>query len=109
MGREFILTKIFDEDWNNLGLDDENLRELQQVLLNNPQAGAVIPGLSGGRKIRVALKGRGKSSGARVVYVDVVIKDKIYLLLAYPKNAQANLTNEQKAVINALITSIKEE
>ena len=109
MKREFITTAIFDEDWGQLGLDDDNLRELQQLLIDNPKAGAVIPGLSGGRKLRVALKSGGKSGGARVIYVDVVVREHIYLLLAYPKSTQADLTHEQKALVNTLILAIKED
>lgn len=47
---------------------DEELRALQLELLENPQAGALIPGSHGLRKLRVALEGRGKRGGARVIY-----------------------------------------
>ena len=49
-----------------------------------------------------------KSGGARVIYVDVVIQERIYLLLAYPKNVQTNLTPEQVRTLNRLITELKE-
>lgn len=78
-------------------------------LLNNPSANAVIPHLEGARKIRIALDGRGKSGGARVIYVDIVVKETIYLLLAYPKNQQKNLTPEQERILSALIRQLKEE
>ena len=109
MKREFIITKIFDEDWKNAGLNDEDLRELEQMLITNPKAGDVIPGLSGGRKIRFAANGRGKSGGVRVVYVDIVVREHIYLLLAYPKNVRTNITSEQKRMLNKLIAVIKED
>ena len=108
MNREFIRTEIFDEDWKEAGLNDDDLRELEQFLLKNPQAGRVIPGLSGGRKLRVALEGRGKSGGIRVIYVDVVVREHIYLLLAYPKSVQPSLTMEQKRNLNRIIDIIKE-
>ena len=108
MNREFISTAIFDEDWKNIGLHDDDLRELEQIISENPQVGDVIPGLSGGRKLRFALEGRGKSSGARVVYVDVVVREQIFLLLAYPKSVQSDLTSEQKHAVNKLIIAIKE-
>ena len=109
MEREFIRTTIFEDDWKNIGLNDDDLRLLEQTLLDNPKAGDVIPGLSGGRKLRLALEGRGKSGGARAVYVDVVVRERIYLLLAYPKNVQTDLTPEQKRMLNKIITAIKEE
>ncbi|MCL2638527.1 MAG: type II toxin-antitoxin system RelE/ParE family toxin [Oscillospiraceae bacterium] len=109
MTREFIRTKVFEEDWKSAGLNDDDLRELESILLENPQTGKVIPHLSGGRKLRFAASGRGKSGGVRVVYVDVVIREHIYLLLAYPKNVQEDLTPEQKRILNKLISDIKED
>ena len=108
MKREFVRTQTFEKNWAAAGLTDEDLRELELMLLENPESGAVIPHLSGGRKIRFAMEGRGKSGGARVVYVDVAIRERIYLLIAYPKNVQTNLTQEQKRVLNKLITRLKE-
>ena len=108
MKREFVRTSVFDRSWTAAGLADEDLRELENILLANPQAGDVIPHLSGGRKLRFALEGRGKSGGARVIYVDVVIQERIYLLLAYPKNVQTNLTPEQVRTLNRLIAELKE-
>lgn len=107
--REFVRTATFDRSWTVAGLGDEELRELENMLLQNPSAGDVIPHLGGARKIRFALEGRGKSGGARVIYVDVVVKERIYLLLAYPKNVQANLTPEQTRIIRTLIDTLKEE
>jgi len=106
---QFIRTVIFDEDWKDAGLNDDDLRELERILLENPQAGDVIPHLSGGRKVRFAAKGRGKSGGVRVVYIDVVVRKHIYLLLAYPKNVQENLTPEQKRSLAVLVNIIKKE
>lgn len=109
MKREFIRTNIFAEDWKDAGLNDDDLRDLENMLLENPKAGDVIPHLSGGRKLRFAASGHGKSGGVRVVYIDVVVRGHIYLLLAYPKNVQTDLTPEQKRALNKIIAVIKEE
>lgn len=92
-----------------MGLGDEELQELQTLLLCNPEAGDVIQGLSGARKVRIPLTGRGKSGGGRVIYVDIVVREQIYLLLAYPKNVQTDLNTEQRKIIQKLIDSIREE
>jgi len=63
MKQEFIRTNIFKEDWNNAGLNDDDLIELENLLLKNPKAGTVIPGLSGGRKVRFMAKGKGIKHG----------------------------------------------
>ena len=109
MERVFILTSVFEKSWANMRLGDNELRELQLSLLKNPDAGDVIPDLAGARKIRIPLAGRGKSGGGRVIYVDVVIREQIYLLLAYPKNVQTDLNPAQKKVIRNLIEMLKEE
>lgn len=109
MEREFIYTNTFLRSWKEAGLCDEDLRSFEQMLLHNPRAGDVIPHLSGARKIRFALQGRGKSGGARIVYVDVVKRERIYCLLAYPKNVQTDLTEEQARILRELIAVLKED
>ena len=109
MQREFIRTAPFERSWAAAGLDDSDLRELENMLLIDPAAGTVIPGLNGCRKLRFQLPGRGKSGGARVIYVDIIIREKIFLLLAYPKNVQENLTPEQKRSLYSLVDIIKKE
>ena len=92
-----------------MGLNDENLRELEQELLKNPQSGDVIEGTGGARKLRIKIRNRGKSGGGRVIYLDVFEKEKLYFLFAYPKNVQENLTAELKRIIKNIIEEIKKE
>lgn len=109
MTREFVYTAPFQRSWKAMGLDDNDQKLLEEALLKNPQAGDVIEGTGGARKMRIQLEGRGKSGGGRIIYVDVFEKEKLYLLLAYPKNVQDNLTPEQKKMIQKLIETIKKE
>ena len=109
MKREFIRTQVFEEDWKSAGLDDDDLCDLENFLMQNPKAGDMIPHLLGGRKVRYAASGHGKSGGVRVIYIDIVIREHTYLLLAYPKNVQTDLTPEQKKALNKLIKKLKED
>jgi hypothetical protein len=109
VNRTFLMTPGFERLWASMGLGDDELRELEELLRSNPEAGTVIPGLSGARKVRIQLPNRGKSEGARVIYVDLVIQNEIYLLLAYPKNVQTDMTAEQKKFIRKLIETLKED
>lgn len=88
---------------------DDELRAIEHELLVDPERGPVIPGAGGVRKLRVALQGRGKSSGARVIYYYRENKGRIYLILAYPKNRQANLTAAQKRIIRQLVKILETE
>lgn len=93
-----------------MGLDEESLRRLEHILLENPQVGDVIEGTGGARKMRISLEdNKGKSGGGRVIYVDVFEKEKLYFLFAYPKNVQENLTPDQKKAIRKIIEEIKKE
>lgn len=109
MKREFIYTKPFLSSWKAMGLKVEDLKALEEILLTEPKIGDVIQGTGGARKMRIQLYGRGKSGGGRVIYLDVFEKEKLYLLFAYPKNLQQNLTDEQKKAIKALVDAIKKE
>ena len=77
--------------------------------LENPRKGVVIEGLAGIRKLRIRLEGRGKSGGGRVIYIDVLEKRRLYLLFAYPKNVQEDLTAEQRKFLRRMAETIMEE
>ena len=109
MTRKFIYTEPFRRCWKAMGLSDKDLLVLEEALLENPQLGDVIEGTGGARKMRIQLEGRGKSGGGRVIYLDVFEQEHLYLLFAYPKNVQENLTEEQKKIIALLIEEIKKE
>ena len=109
MTREFIFTKPFLACWKAMGLNNDHLKALEHILLENPQIGEVIQGTGGARKMRIQLDGRGKSGGGRVIYLAVFEKEKLYFLFAYPKSVQENLTEKQKAAIRTLIEAIKKE
>lgn len=99
---ELIETSVFTRQITSL-LSDDEYRRLQVELAANPAAGALIKGGRGIRKVRVAVGGRGKGGGARVIYYWAVQKDVILLLFAYPKNVAADLTAKQTADLGKLV------
>ena len=111
MTRTFMETPFFSEKWKNLGLTDEHLRELQNILLKDPKSGDTISGTGGLRKIRIPMenKGKGKRGGARVLYVDVSIKSTIYFINVYSKDEKADITEAEKKAFKAVIQKLKEE
>ena len=76
-------------------LSDDDYRALQLGLAFRPEQGALIPGTGGLRKLRWALRGKGKRGGLRVIYYWGSAEDVIYMLFLYPKNRQENLTADQ--------------
>lgn len=99
---------IFDKQWRAMGLDDNDLQALQIELLKDPQIGSVIQGTGKLRKMRFAFPNRGKSSSSRVLYVDFVLAETIYLIFAYPKNEKDNLTDEERNNIKKMIAKIEQ-
>ena len=108
MNRTFIEVPIFTKKWKELGLTDENLRELENILLENPKSGDVIQGNGGLRKIRISLSSIGKRGGARVIYVDIELRETIYFINVYTKNEKDDLTEDEKKAFKAVVSSLKE-
>jgi len=108
----FVESKLFVVTAKGV-LSDQELRAVQATLLADPQAGAVIQGTHGARKVRVALpgggkSGGGKSGGARVIYVHVPTRARVYLLLAYPKNVAGTLSAAGRTLVADEIRRILE-
>ena len=86
----FIETRLFTKLVLEY-LSDEQYGTLQQILMQNPDAGPVIPGSGGVRKLRWAAPGRGKRGGYRVIYYVKKANGVIWLLTMYPKNVAENI------------------
>ena len=84
-------------------LSDDEYRLLQQELVARPDAGRLIRGSGGLRKLRWAAKGRGKRGGARIVYYWHAPGDRLLMLLAYTKSEQDDLTPRQRAVLRKIV------
>lgn len=109
MNRIFKETPSFTTKWHSLGLTDEDLRLLQNILLKDPKAGDTISGTGGIRKIRIPIDDIGKRGGARVIYVDIEVKECIYLLDVYAKKEKQDLTDRERKMLKRLVDVLKEE
>lgn len=81
----FIETRLFTRLVQEY-LSDDEYTGLQGELMRNPEAGAVIRGSGGVRKLRWAAAGRGKRGGYRVIYFVRRPKGVIWMLTLYPKS-----------------------
>ncbi|APZ43340.1 type II toxin-antitoxin system RelE/ParE family toxin [Acidihalobacter ferrooxydans] len=102
---EFIETPTFTRLILELLTDDE-YRELQNLLIEDPERGEIIKGGGGIRKVRYALPGRGKSGGIRVIYYLVAKESQILMLLAYPKSRKDNLTDRETAILRSIVKEL---
>lgn len=98
---EFIETPIFTREITKL-LPDESYRQFQLFLWLRPDAGDLIRGSGGLRKVRWELPGRGKRGGLRIIYYWDA-SDRIFLLLPYQKSKQEDLTPDQLKRLSAIV------
>jgi len=109
MKREFVILPEFEKCWRQCGLDDDDLREIEDYLCLHPESGDVIPGTGGLRKLRWNLKDKGKRGGVRTFYVDFAYYERIYLISAFSKNVKTDLNEDKKKGIKILIKALENE
>ena len=85
-----IETPLFQGLWPDYWDEDER-GEFATWLAQSPDAGDVVPGSGGVRKVRWSRKGVGKRSGVRVVYFNRLANGEIHLLLIYAKTVRDNV------------------
>ena len=107
--RSFIEVPLFSKRWAEIGLGDDELLALQIMLLKDPTSGPVMEGTGGIRKVRFPLENKGKSGSVRVCYADFEEYEVTYLITAFTKDEQENLTKSEKNVLKKLVKSLKEE
>jgi len=88
--RTVIETAEFQKQAAKIWTEDERL-EFISWLAANPDAGDVIPGSKGLRKVRWQRAGMGKRGGVRVVYIHLVTSEVVLLLTLYTKSERQNI------------------
>ncbi len=107
---EFVSTHSFEASAKKL-LTEDDRRDLELLLLEQPRRGQVIERTGGFRKVRFARPSRreGKSGGTRVVYYLLDRRDRIYLLLVYAKGVKDDLTRAEENELRKLARALEEE
>ena len=97
----FVELEGFKRDWENLGLNDDDLRDLQNLIINNPSSS--IPLGSNVYKIRFSPErlNRGKDTANRVIYIEVIKSNVIYLATAFSKSEEANISKKEEDTLRA--------
>lgn len=83
--------------------------DLIDTVARNPEAGDIISGTGGVRKLRIAREGQGKSGSYRVIYYYYNKNAPVFLFSVYGKNEKANLTAAEKNALYDVIQQIKKE
>jgi hypothetical protein len=86
----FIESSVFSRELANY-LDDDEYGDMQQYLINYPEAGDIIPGSGGVRKLRWKRRGMGKRGGVRIIYYLMTKRDELWMLALYAKSVHDNI------------------
>lgn len=90
-------------------LDEGELGELYAFLSANPDAGDIVGGAGGVRKLRWGMGSGGKRGGARILHLHLKHRSTVWLLDVYAKREKANLNAADLKAIRALVAAIKQQ
>lgn len=99
---QFVESRLFSKKLSAYLADDE-YRALQAFLLETPDAGDVIKGSGGVRKLRWSVEGRGKRGGIRVIYYLELAQSRFLLLTLYAKNELEDLTPQEIKLLKKIV------
>ena len=104
----FVELEAFTEEVLRVS-DEETLRQFQAEIAANPEAGDLIRHSGGLRKARMKLPGRGKSAGARVIYLWMPVARRFVLFMLYTKAKQADIPPALLVRLRTAVETIKEK
>ncbi len=84
-------------------LKDDEYRELQNFLIEQPEAGDLIQGTGGLRKLRWSLDKKGKRGGIRIIYYIKLADDQVYFFTLYAKNEVVDLSAKEKKQLKLML------
>ncbi len=87
-------------------ISEEDANDLKSFLASNPEAGDLIPGLRGIRKLRWQANQKGKRGGARVIYFFHNEDIPLFLLDIYTKSKKDDLSSSDKKTLNNLVDDL---
>lgn len=90
-------------------MSDEQRAQVVEMLARDPECGEILQGTGGVRKVRVALAGRGKSGGARVIYYFHSERLPVFALTIFAKNERANLSPAEQNAMSVVVRAIKQQ
>jgi len=88
------------------GLTEEERNAIVDFIANSPDAGDIMAGTGGARKVRFAGRGKGKSGGYRVITFFADLDIPIFLLDIYGKGSQANLSPAERNELRSILTDL---
>jgi len=101
---EFIVSAAFTRHLPEY-LSDEEYRALQKELASHPEAGDLMPGTGGFRKLRWIdpKRGKGRQGGLRIIYYHLARDREIWLMTLFDKHEASDLSPKEKKALKQAI------
>lgn len=103
-----IQTSVFLVQAKRSGLTDVEVQEIVAVIAADPEAGAIMAGTGGARKLRHAREGQGKSGGYRTIHYFGGGDIPVFALAIYGKNEKGNLSKAERNELAAILPRLAE-
>ncbi|HST36708.1 MAG TPA: type II toxin-antitoxin system RelE/ParE family toxin [Allosphingosinicella sp.] len=103
-----IETNAYLRAADDAGMDEEERSAVIDLIAANPEAGAIMPGCGGARKLRVRKPGTGKSGGYRVITYFGGADVPVFLLTVFGKGEKDNLTKAERNLLAVLTRTLKD-
>jgi len=104
-----IDTPFFLADAKAAGVSDDKRRAIVEIIAAEPEAGDVIPGTGGGRKVRIGGKGKSKSGGYRVITFYAAEDVPVFLLRPVSKEQRADIRQSERSDVRAALATLAED
>jgi mRNA-degrading endonuclease RelE of RelBE toxin-antitoxin system len=104
-----IETPDYLADAKEIGLTDDDRKTIVDVLSFDPQAGVIIPGTGGARKIRFPGRGKGKSGGYRVITYYGGDDIPLFLLNVFAKGDKVDLSTAERRQLRIALASLADD
>lgn len=102
-----VETNAYLKAADDAGMDDEERSAVVDLIAANPEAGAIMPGCGGARKLRFKKPGTGKSGGYRIVTYYAGVDLPVFLLTVFGKGEKDNLTKAERNALAGLTKTLK--
>lgn len=106
--QEVVETKAYLAAAKDAGMSEDEMQAVVNLVAADPQAGTIMPGCGGARKVRVAKPGAGKSGGYRVISWFGGGDRPVFLLTVFGKNEKANLSKAERNALAALTKVLRD-
>ncbi len=104
-----IATPTFLADAKAAGVTDGELEEMASIIASDPEAGDIIPGTGGARKVRIGGRGKGKSGGYRVMTYYAATDVPVFLLALVSKGQRADISQADRNVLRQILPTLADE